>query len=68
MISTSDIFQGKILIVDDQEVNILLLDRMLRSAGYVSITSTMDPCEVYELHFKNHYDLILLDLMTTALF
>ena len=35
---------------------------MLRGAGYVSITSTMDPREVCELHRKNCYDLILLDL------
>jgi diguanylate cyclase (GGDEF)-like protein len=62
MISSSDILHGKVLIVDDQEANVLLLERMLRGAGYVSITSTMDPGEVYELHLKNHYDLILLDL------
>ena len=62
MISSSDILHGKILIVDDQEANILLLERMLRSAGYVSITSAMDSNEVCELHRKNHYDLILLDL------
>jgi len=62
MISSSDILRGKVLIVDDQEVNILLLERMLRGAGYVSITSTMDPGEVCELHLKNRYDLILLDL------
>src|SRR5205807_7377056 len=35
---------------------------MLRGAGYVSITSTMDPGEVCGLHLKNRYDLILLDL------
>ena len=51
-----------ILIVDDQEANVLLLEQMLRGAGYVSITSTMDPREVCELHRKNRYDLILLDL------
>lgn len=62
MITSSDILQGKILIVDDQEANIALLDRMLHGAGYNSITSTMDPGEVCELHRKNHYDLILLDL------
>jgi adenylate cyclase len=62
MISSSDIRNGKILIVDDQEVNVLLLERTLRGAGYVSITSTMDPGEVRELHLKNRYDLILLDL------
>src|ERR1700693_1645463 len=63
MINSSDILHGKILIVDDQEANVILLDRMLRGAGYVSITSTMDPGEVCELHRKNSYDLILLDLL-----
>jgi two-component system cell cycle response regulator len=57
-----DILHGKILIVDDQEVNVQLLERMLCGAGYVSVTSTMDPREVCELHRKNRYDLILLDL------
>jgi two-component system cell cycle response regulator len=62
MISSSDILHGKVLIVDDQETEVLLLERMLRGAGYVSITSTMDPREVCALHLKNRYDLILLDL------
>jgi adenylate cyclase len=62
MISSSDILHGKVLIVDDQEANVLLLERMLRGAGYVSITSTIDPGGVCELHLKNRYDLILLDL------
>ncbi|KAF0111722.1 MAG: putative two-component system response regulator [Chloroflexi bacterium] len=62
MKNSPDILNGKILIVDDQEVNILLLERMLRGAGYVSITSTMNPGEVCALHLKNRYDLILLDL------
>jgi len=62
MISSSDILHGKILIVDDQEANVILLERMLRGAGYDSIESTMDPFEVCALHLKNQYDLILLDL------
>jgi adenylate cyclase len=62
MISSSDILHGKILIVDDQEANILLLERMLRGAGYDAIMSTVDSSEVCELHLKNRYDLILLDL------
>lgn len=62
MISSSDIFHGKVLIVDDQEVNVLLLERTLRRAGYACITSTTDPREVCDLHFKNRYDAILLDL------
>jgi len=62
MIDPSDILHGKILIVDDKEINVLLLERILRGAGYVSIASTIDPYEVYQLHRSNHYDLILLDL------
>ncbi|MEI7866617.1 MAG: diguanylate cyclase [Candidatus Methylumidiphilus sp.] len=62
MISLSDILHGKILIVDDLEANVQLLERLLRGAGYDSISSTMDPCKVCDLHLKNRYDLILLDL------
>ena len=62
MISAAEILQGKILIVDDLEANVQLLDRMLRGAGYVSVTSTKDPKVVCELHIENRYDLILLDL------
>ena len=63
MISPSDILRAKILIVDDRRVNILLLERMLTSAGYDSITSTTEPGDVCQLHRDNHYDLILLDLV-----
>jgi putative two-component system response regulator len=62
MTSSSDILHGKILIVDDLEANVLLLERVLRGEGYVSVESTTDPREVRELHLKNRYDLILLDL------
>ncbi len=62
MITSSDILQGKILIVDDQQADVLLLERMLHGAGYTAITSTMDPHAVCELHRKNRYNLILLDL------
>ena len=62
MVSPADILRGKILIVDDQKANVLLLQRMLHGAGYLFITSTMDPHEVCGLHGKNCYDLILLDL------
>jgi two-component system cell cycle response regulator len=62
MIDAPGILHGKILIVDDKDVNVILLERTLRGAGYVSIASTTRPGEVLELHRKNGYDLILLDL------
>ena len=62
MISSSDILNARILIVDDQDANVTLLGEMLSGAGYGSVASTKNPREVCELHRKNHYSLILLDL------
>ena len=62
MVSPADILNAKILVVDDLEANVLLLEGMLRIAGYRSVESTTDPTEVCELHRKNRYSLILLDL------
>jgi len=62
MVASADILNARILIVDDQAANVLLLVRMLQGAGYTSVTSTEDPFTVFELHTANHYDLILLDL------
>jgi adenylate cyclase len=56
------IIEAKILIVDDNQTNITLLEVILRSAGYQSITTTLDSRTVCDLHAKNSYDLILLDL------
>jgi len=62
MLSASDILNASVLIVDDQESNVLLLEEMLREAGYARVASTMNPHEVCALHRQNRYDLILLDL------
>ncbi|WP_220637228.1 response regulator [Georgfuchsia toluolica] len=62
MISSATILDASILIVDDQESNISLFEQLLSEAGYMHVTSTMDPTEVCALHRKNRYDLILLDL------
>jgi magnesium transporter len=61
-IAESDILGARILIVDDQEFNIRVLDRMLGSAGYSTVASTMEPSQVCALHRQNRYDLILLDI------
>jgi PAS domain S-box-containing protein len=67
MIASGDILRAKILIVDDQEVNILLLEQILGEAGYTNVTSTRGPFPVRDLHRKNRYDLILLDLQMPGL-
>jgi PAS domain S-box-containing protein len=62
MISSAEILNASILIVDDQKANVQLLEQMLHEAGYRRLTSTMDPHAVCALHRDNRYDLILLDL------
>ena len=62
MISNTDILAARILIVDDQESNVMLLESLLSNAGYSNVESTMNPVEVCALHRKNAFDLILLDL------
>jgi len=62
MVTPADIFNGKILVVDDHEATARRIKEMLQDAGYTAVTSTTDACAVRELHEKNRYDLILLDL------
>jgi CheY-like chemotaxis protein len=58
----SNILNAKILIADNQESNVLLLQRMLVNEGYTCIAISMESSKVCELHRRNRYDLILLDL------
>ncbi len=62
MVSSADILNAGILVVDDQEANVRLLEGMLRVAGYTCVASTTDPSRVCELHRNDRYSLILLDL------
>ena len=62
MLNGPDILNASILIVDDEDANVKLLERLLREAGYANVASTLLPQDVSALHRKNRYDLILLDL------
>jgi len=62
ILGANDILNADLLIVDDQEANVRLLERVLGEAGYAHVSSTMKPQDVAALHRKNGYDLILLDL------
>src|SRR5271165_3834844 len=67
MVSSADILNARILVVDDKDANVRLIEGMLRVAGYASVESTTDPNRVCELHRKNRYSLILLDLQMPAM-
>jgi diguanylate cyclase (GGDEF)-like protein/PAS domain S-box-containing protein len=62
MISPSDIRRARILVVDDEPVNVQLLEFLLKSSGYENVSSTLDPRQVATLHLQHQYDLIILDL------
>jgi putative two-component system response regulator len=53
---------ARIVICDDQEANVVLLERMLAGAGYVNVAATTDSSRVVELCARNPPDLVLLDL------
>ena len=67
MITLDDIHNAKILIVDDQPVNIQLLEYLLTNTGYTDVSSTTDPRAVAALHQAHRYDLIILDLHMPAM-
>uniref|UniRef100_UPI00293D2E5F response regulator n=1 Tax=Janthinobacterium sp. TaxID=1871054 RepID=UPI00293D2E5F len=67
MITQADIHAAKILIVDDQAVNVQLLEYLLANTGYTALSSTTEPRAVAELHREHGYDLIILDLHMPAM-
>ena len=54
---------ARILIVDDEPANVLLLQTVLEDAGYDNMRSTTDSRSVQSLHAGFDPDIILLDLM-----
>jgi CheY-like chemotaxis protein len=56
------VLSARILVVDDQESNVRLIERLLTESGYLNVTATLNPREVRELHRRHDYDLIVLDL------
>jgi putative two-component system response regulator len=57
-----DLFTARILMVDDEEVNLRMLRRMLERAGYTRIIDTTEPEKAVDLFLAFKPDLILLDL------
>jgi two-component system cell cycle response regulator len=58
----AEILNGKILVVDDQEKAARAVVEMLRDAGYRNVTFCTQAASVKDLHQKQRFDLILLDL------
>jgi putative two-component system response regulator len=54
--------RGRILIVDDQEINVRILERILDKQGFEFPASTTDPRQALQLFLAHQPDLVLLDL------
>ena len=63
MVEKEIIQKSRILIVDDQAANVLLLERILQQGGYTNFSKTTDPRQVLEFFTLYQPDLVLLDLM-----
>lgn len=57
-----DVYGASILLVDDQEANLVLLEKSLLKVGYTNLLKTKDPEKVLELDKSKSFDLILLDM------
>lgn len=53
---------SKILIVDDEETNVVLLECMLQRVGYKQLRKTTSPLRALEMAAESMPDLVLLDL------
>jgi putative two-component system response regulator len=58
----SEMEQSKILVIDDNPANVLLLEKMLRLNRFRNIMTLTDPRQAYDSIHQYHPDLILLDL------
>jgi len=58
----TQLHSARILIVDDQRTNVLLLQKILQADGYANVVGITDPTQVRLLHQANPFDIILLDI------
>ncbi len=62
MMDTINIKSAHILIVDDQIINVKLLEKILKQAGYKYIFSTTDSRQTTTLFIEHQIDILLLDI------
>jgi CheY-like chemotaxis protein len=59
---TPRLTDARILVVDDERVNVVLLERILEQDGYRNVKSTTDSSQAAALYEEFEPDLVLLDL------
>ncbi|TCD06963.1 response regulator [Erythrobacteraceae bacterium CFH 75059] len=63
LVSGADILARRILVIDDEEANVLLLRSVLEREGYRDIHALTDPRRALDTFVDLKPDLVLLDLM-----
>ena len=63
LINNADILARRILVIDDEDANVLLLASVLEREGYSDVHCLTDPEQALALYITLSPDLVLLDLM-----
>lgn len=63
LIQPSEILSRRVLVIDDEEANLLLLRSLLEREGYSDIHCVSDPAKAMQAYVDLEPDLVLLDLM-----
>ena len=63
LVSSAEIHARRILAIDDEEANVLLLRNLLEREGYTDVHCLTDPTLAVETFVRLSPDLVLLDLM-----
>ena len=67
IVSTETLFARRILVIDDEDANLLLLQTILEREGYTNLRFLSDPLAAVETLIEFDPHLILLDLMMPGL-
>lgn len=62
-VTAEDVLTSRIMIVDDEAVNVRVVRRLLNRLGYQNLTSTTDSTQVLDLLRREQPDVLLLDVM-----
>lgn len=64
--NTQDFLQSRILIIDDEAINVRLIQKCLQLAGYREIESHTDPETAFDCIRRIHPDLVICDVMMSV--
>ncbi|BDW81163.1 response regulator [Erythrobacter sp. Dej080120_24] len=63
LVSSSEVLACRILAIDDEEANVMLLRSVLQREGYTDVHCLTDPTEALAAYIDLQPDIVLLDLM-----